>query len=90
MIDALVDAARATEPTRIEPVPDLAVELAWTGPRPDEVAPIPGDRWPYGPPSHHEAVCNLFPHLSSPGGLFCDCKASAADDVEYGEGQVVS
>jgi hypothetical protein len=57
--------------------------IAWTGPRADEVAPsgmllarVPGDRWPYGPPSAHEARCNLFPHRGSRGGLFCDCALS--------------
>jgi HB1, ASXL, restriction endonuclease HTH domain len=57
----------------------------WTGPRADEVAPsgmllgrVPGDRWPHGPPSAHEARCNLFPHRGSCGGLFCDCALSEA------------
>jgi hypothetical protein len=69
------------------------LRFAWTGPRPEEVAAsgmlfgrVPGDRWPYGPPSMHESCCNLFPHRGSPGGLFCDCAASAADDVENGVG----
>jgi hypothetical protein len=87
VIDALADSACATEPT-------LAVRIEgeqWFGPRPDEVAPsgmllgrVPGERWPYGPPSAHESGCNLFPHRGSLGGLFCDCAASAADDVEHG------
>jgi hypothetical protein len=57
--------------------------VTWTGPHPDEVAPsgmllarVPGDRWPHGPPSAHEARCNLFPHRGSRGGLFCDCSLS--------------
>jgi hypothetical protein len=64
---------------------------AWTGPRDGETAPsgmllgrVPGERWPYGPPAAHEPCCNLFPRNGSPGGLFCDCAASAADDVEQG------
>ena len=75
---------------------DVAIEaeaFRWTGPREGETAPsgmlygrVPAERWPYGPPSAHEARCNLFPHRGSPGGLFCDCAASAADDVEYGVG----
>jgi hypothetical protein len=87
VIDALADSACATEPT-------LAVRIEgeqWIGPRPDEVAPsgmllgrVPGERWPYGPPSAHESGCNLFPRRGSPGGLFCDCAASAADGVDHG------
>jgi DNA (cytosine-5)-methyltransferase 1 len=86
VIETLADAAREVKPV---PVSDSA----WTGPRSDDVAPsgmllgrVPGERWPYGPPSAHESGCNLFPHRGSPGGLFCDCAASAADDVEYGVG----
>jgi hypothetical protein len=63
----------------------------WTGPNAGETAPsgmlygrVPGERWPHGPPSAHEPCCNLFPHRGSPGGLFCDCAASAIDDVENG------
>ncbi len=63
----------------------------WTGPLANEVAPsgmlfgrVPGDRWPYGPPPAHEPACNLFPHRGSPGGLFCDCAASAADAMDQG------
>jgi HB1, ASXL, restriction endonuclease HTH domain len=59
--------------------------LTWTGPRADEAAPsgmllgrVPGDRWPHGPPSAHEARCNLHPHRGSSGGLFCDCALSEA------------
>lgn len=37
--------------------------------------------WPYGPASHHEAVCVLFE-----GATYCDCKASDASDTEWGEG----
>jgi hypothetical protein len=97
VIETLADAARAMEPALVESTePAAAIELPpwnWTGPRPDEVAPsgmllgrVPGDRWPYGPPSAHETGCNLFPRRGSPGGLFCDCAASAADGVEYGVG----
>jgi len=74
------------------PIADLAA-WKWTGPRGGETAPsgmlygrVPGDRWPYGPPPFHEPACNLFPHRGSPGGLFCDCMASAADDVAHGVG----
>lgn len=60
----------------------------WTGPRPtdwnDEFrlalrAPVPPERWPYGPPDHHELFCALR-RL----GLWCDCLASESGDVEYG------
>lgn len=60
------------------------LSTAWTGPLPGETAPsgllygrVPGDRWPHGPPSAHAPACNLFPHRGSPGGLYCDCAASA-------------
>jgi hypothetical protein len=64
--------------------------VRWTGPlesdlRPNGyelVAPVPPERWPYGPPDHHEVCCVLHT-----GGLFCDCKASAADDDAWGVGQ---
>lgn len=63
--------------------------MRWTGPRESDlrpgghelVAPAPPERWPYGPPSFHEAGCSLHAR-----GLFCDCAASAADDDEWGEG----
>jgi len=55
--------------------------VRWTGPREDEVdcmgtlrAPVPPERWPYGPPRDHDDCCGLHD-----GGLFCDCGASAAD-----------
>jgi hypothetical protein len=60
----------------------------WTGPRDDDLladgltvrpskVPLPPERWPYGPPSFHEACCSLFgvPALNR-CGFFCDCKAS--------------
>jgi hypothetical protein len=50
------------------------------------LARVPPERWPYGPPDAHETGCNLFPHPGNEGGLFCDCAASAADDVENGIG----
>lgn len=94
VIDAFADAARANEVPTTEPaaVTEVAVQdAAWTGPREGEITPtgllygrLPGERWPYGPPSAHEGCCNLFPHRGSPGGLFCDCAASAADDIESG------
>lgn len=60
----------------------------WTGPRDGDVlpgtgdilcAPVPGARWPYGPPPHHQAGCGLHA-----GRLFCDCAASCTDDNEWG------
>jgi len=45
------------------------------------IAPVPPDRWPYGPPDAHETCCKLFRD-----GLYCDCVASAADDQEFGMG----
>lgn len=62
----------------------------WTGPQPEDWdgpgrvrlrAPVPGNRWPYGPPPYHQSCCGLHA-----GGLFCDCLASAADDEEWGMG----
>jgi hypothetical protein len=79
---AVVDDRQLTLPVHVEAA-DRVDAIAWTGPRADEVAPsgvllgrVPGDRWPYGPPSAHEACCNLFPHRGSRGGLFCDCALS--------------
>ena len=68
--------------------------LSWIGPRegdlkPDGASlrgPVPPERWPYGPPSAHEDCCRLHAvhnaHRSD--GLYCDCAASAADDLNYG------
>ena len=62
----------------------------WTGPQKGDVdpavpdvllSPVPGDRWPYGPPDMHQPGCNLLY-----GGLFCDCAASSADDPAWGSG----
>lgn len=78
----------------------LELTMRWTGPRARDLKPdgvtlrwsVPAERWPYGPPSHHQECCSLFPRSSKdargaqPGGQFCDCAASAADDDEYGEG----
>jgi hypothetical protein len=61
--------------------------MDWRGPREEDLtqpdgdvlkAPVPGERWPYGPPTWHQDCCTLH-H----GGLFCDCDASdaSADDV---------
>jgi hypothetical protein len=79
---------RTFAPTGHEAAPPV---VAWTGPRPDEVAPsgmllgrVPGDRWPYGPPPAHDARCNLFPHRGSRGGLFCDCALSADSTAAEG------
>lgn len=56
----------------------------WTGPLDSDLepsgnlkAPVPPERWPYGPPRDHDGCCSLHE-----GGLFCDCGASAADDGE--------
>lgn len=65
--------------------------MRWTGPRAADlrpngyelVAPVPPERWPYGPPSHHEAGCSLHRE-----GLFCDCAASDASDEEWGGRQL--
>ena len=52
----------------------------WIGPREGEIdaigrlrAPVPPERWPYGPPEAHEDDCHL-----QRGGLWCDCGASDA------------
>lgn len=61
----------------------------WTGPNDEDYgfpqayelkAPVPGERWPYGPPESHDDACNL-----QTGGLFCDCFASDASDDPFGE-----
>lgn len=58
----------------------------WTGPLASDLTPgntlrepVPPERWPYGPPDFHETCCILHRR-----GLFCDCKASAADDDQWG------
>lgn len=54
----------------------------WDGPGQVQLrAPVPGGRWPYGPPTHHQKCCRLHD-----GGLFCDCAASDASDTEWGVG----
>ncbi len=54
----------------------------WTGPvdgdyanamQTELKAPVPPERWPYGPPDAHEDCCLL--HCA---GLYCDCLASDA------------
>ncbi len=40
----------------------------------------PIDKWPYGRPEVHERCCVLFD-----GKDYCDCKASDASDLEWGE-----
>lgn len=59
---------------------EVSTTKRWTGPREGEIdglgrlrAPVPPDRWPYGPPEVHEDCCYL--HRD---GLFCDCGASDA------------
>lgn len=46
----------------------------------DGAAVIEPQDWPCGVPEQHEECCLLHE-----GGEFCDCKASAADDVDWGE-----
>lgn len=63
--------------------------MKWTGPKEADLdksgvklkAPVPPERWPFGPPEFHEDCCIL-----RKGGLFCDCSASdnSADGVEWG------
>lgn len=62
----------------------------WIGPLPSDMkdgagtalkAPVPAERWPYGPPRFHEEGC-----LLQQRGLYCDCKASAADEPDWGYG----
>lgn len=73
---------------RIEERALRQAEARWTGPRDGDWssiasgslrAPVPPERWPYGPPSHHQRACSLFGR-----GLFCDCRASDASDVDHG------
>lgn len=67
----------------------LAAMSTWTGPLDRELtphrdkllAPVPPERWPYGPPEVHQPACILHG-----GGLYCDCAASDASDVEWGRG----
>lgn len=55
----------------------------WTGPHDADLAddgttlraPVPPERWPFGPPDAHEDACALYR-----GVLFCDCEASAAEE----------
>lgn len=61
--------------------------MVWTGPREGEIdnlgrlrTPAPPERWPYGPPNTHEQNC-----LLQRGGRWCDCAASDASSLEYGE-----
>jgi hypothetical protein len=71
-----------------------STELQWTGPlendlKPDGDAlrgPVPPERWPYGPPSAHEDCCRLrrMGDSSRISVLYCDCAASAADDLDHG------
>jgi hypothetical protein len=60
----------------------------WIGPWPSDLQdgtgcvlkhPVPPDRWPYGSPLQHEPCC-----LLQNKGLYCDCKASAADELDWG------
>jgi hypothetical protein len=73
-----------------DPVSDRLQQInmtRWTGPREDEIdalgrlyVPVPPERWPYGPPSSHEASCLLYR-----GSRYCDCAASDASSLLYGE-----
>ncbi len=71
---------------------DMRAKVApnWIGPWPSDLKEgvgqvlkqaVPEDRWPYGPPEFHEGCCIL-----QTGGLYCDCKASAADEPDWGYG----
>lgn len=40
--------------------------------------------WPYGPPDFHQECCVLHA-----GHTYCDCAASDASDVEWGDGTYV-
>lgn len=67
----------------------------WTGPREDDLkadgvslrGPVPPERWPYGPPAAHESCCLLhrMGDASRQGGLYCDCAASDASELDHGE-----
>lgn len=67
----------------------IACRGAWTGPTERDLEAngttlrqsVPPERWPYGPPDHHERACILFENR-----LHCDCKASDSSDVEHGTG----
>lgn len=50
-------------------------------PDPEEMEALPPERWPYGPPDHHEACCLLHS-----GARECDCAASSEhqDDTDFG------
>jgi len=57
------------------------MDRRWTGPREKDVdrfdrwtgdMPIPPERFPFGPPEHHQPGCTLL----IVGGRFCDCDAS--------------
>ena len=64
--------------------------MRWTGPRDEDWAdstetrlraPVPPERWPYGPPDAHDDWCMLFGRAPSVNAiLFCDCSASASED----------
>ncbi len=68
--------------------------LNWTGPLEGDLksngvslsGPLPPERWPYGPPTAHEDSCRLRRMTDSEciDGFYCDCAASAADDLDYG------
>lgn len=59
--------------------------MRWTGPIAGDMnggetallQPVPGERWPYGPPDEHEDGCHL-----REGGLYCDCLASSSEDED--------
>lgn len=65
------------------------INKKWTGPKPEDWEnsmqthlrnPVPPERWPYGEPKMHQPGCNL--HAD---GLYCDCAASDASDIEWGQ-----
>jgi len=60
----------------------------WFGPLPSDLCdgpgvrlkhPVPAERWPFGSPLLHEGACLLRER-----GLYCDCRASAADEPDWG------
>lgn len=64
--------------------------MKWAGPKPGDwadklrtvlAAPVPPERWPWGPPDQHEDPCTLHR-----GGLFCDCAASDSGADGWGWG----
>ena len=78
----------ANAASRRHPHPKIG-EAQWTGPNANDLMPsgdklcrpVPPERWPCGPPTAHEPCCRLHAQ-----GLYCDCRASDASDLEWGIG----